>query len=216
MLAGEPDLQIVGEASSGREALELCRRWRPDLVLLDVRMPDLNGLEAAEAISRACPTAKVMFVTIYENPAYLVNAVKVGAAGYVLKDASRNEVIASIRRVLEGERLLGACSTAARQRTAGMLEPGVDLLTPREQDVLRLLARGQTNREIAGNLGIGVGTVKIHVQHIISKLGASDRTHAAVRAMELGYLLPDPGSRTPAGQPDTPMFPDMPKVPRES
>lgn len=186
MLAGEPDLEVIGEVSTGREALELCRRTRPDLLLIDVRMPELDGIETTRAVRAACPATAVVVVTIYENPDYLRHAMKAGAVAYVLKDATRQQVIGAIRRVLSGETLL----TPDLARRALDRPRQVDRLTPREHDVLRLLATGQTNREIARHLGLSVGTVKIHVEHIIAKLGAADRTAAAVRAIELGLLAP--------------------------
>jgi DNA-binding NarL/FixJ family response regulator len=198
MLAPEADLLVVGEAKTGRETLELCERLQPDLVLMDIRMPDMDGLAATRAIKQAWPDIRVLIITMSEDPNYLLEALKVGAAGHILKDASRREVIAAIRQVLGGESPLDPKLAAQLlKRLAGGIEerggsqratgPGVDL-TPRELDVIRLVADGKTNAEIAHALFVSVGTVKIHVERIISKLGVSDRTQAAVRAAELGLL----------------------------
>jgi DNA-binding NarL/FixJ family response regulator len=195
MLAGERWLEIVGEATNGHEALELCRRLQPDLALLDVRMPELDGLAATRAIRQACPETRVLIVTTHESTEYLLAALNAGAAGYLLKDATRPELIAAVRQVLRGESSLnGELAARALQRLASArADPTAALperLTRREQEVLRLLAEGLTNREIAHSLTISVGTVKIHVEHIIAKLGVADRTQAAVRAVELGLLEP--------------------------
>ncbi|NJN65958.1 MAG: response regulator transcription factor [Chloroflexaceae bacterium] len=192
MLEGERGLEVVGEAADGTEALELCRTLRPDLALIDVRMPGMDGLETTRAVKQLCPEISVIIVTMHENSDYLISAIRAGAAGYLLKDTSRRELLTAIRHVLQGEsflntdltqRLLQSMSGEMRREEA-LTEP----LTPRELEVLRLLAQGQTNRQIAQNLIISAGTVKVHVQHIIAKLNVSDRTQAAVRAVELGLV----------------------------
>lgn len=194
MIGGESGLEIVGEAANGREALELCRRHEPDLALLDMRMPEMDGLAATRSIKSECPKTSVIIVTMHENPDYLFEALKAGAAGYLLKDASQREVVTAVRRVLRGESLLNQdLATQLLRRLAGEASGAngarpAERLTPREHEVLRLLAQGQTNREIAKSLVVSVGTVKVHVEHIIAKLGVSDRTQAAVRAVELGLL----------------------------
>lgn len=197
MLASEPDLSVVAEASTGREALTLCQKLKPDLVLMDVRMPDLDGLAATEVIKRENPTTSVVIVTMYENPDYLFQAVRAGAAGYLLKDATRDEVIDAVRRVLAGESILSpdlAAQVLRRlSKETSRAVPGTpEQLTPRETEVLHLVTQGYTNRAIASDLSISVGTVKVHVEHIIAKLGVSDRTQAAVRAIELGLVTPSP------------------------
>ena len=195
LLADEARLQVVGEATTGREALALCRRLRPDLVLMDVRMPDLDGLAATRAIRQEHPHTQVILLTMHENPVYLLEALKVGAAGYVLKGASKREVVHAVRQVLRGEAALHAeLAAQLLRRMAGEADgaaPPPARLTPRELDVLRLLARGRTNREIGQELGLSLSTVKAHIEHIIAKLGVADRTQAAVRAVEL-KLLADP------------------------
>ncbi len=195
MLMGEAGLELVGEAANGREALELCDRVHPDLALLDMHMPEMDGLTTTRAIKQKSPTISVLIVTMQANPEYLFEAVKAGAAGYVLKDVSRFDLLSAIRRVVRGESSLPEEMTAqllqrlARQ-TAAPAAPPSERLTPREQEVLRLLAQGKTNREIAAVLVLSPGTVKIHVERIIAKLGVSDRTQAAVRAVTLGLTEP--------------------------
>ncbi len=208
MLEDEPGLEVVGEASNGREAIELCRRSRPDLVLMDVRMPDMDGLEATRAIKREYPSIGVLMVTMHENPDYLLEALGAGAAGYILKGASGDRLLSAINRTIEGESPLDQ-ELAARllrrladeraeeaqpspqpQRRAG---PPGEALTPRETEVLRLVAQGQSNPEIAQTLTISRATAKVHVERIIRKLNVSDRTQAAVYAIEMGLLTPESG-----------------------
>ena len=201
VLAGEPDLEVVGEASNGHEALELCRRLEPNLVLMDVRMPDMDGLAATRAIKREHHNTSVLMVTMHENPDYLLEALDAGAAGYILKDAPAERLIGSIRRTLNGESPLNQELAMQllqrlardRQRDPAPEPPAPrqdlhDSLTPRELEVLRLLASGQTNQQIANTLVISRGTAKIHVERIIRKLGVSDRTQAAIRAIESGLV----------------------------
>jgi len=262
MLSGEDGIEVIAEANDGQQALDVCRELGPDLVLMDVRMPVMDGLAATRKIKQEMPKTSVMMVTMHENPDYLFEAVKAGAAGYVLKDASGERLLSAVRRTLEGEsplnqelamrllvRLSRESGGSREERTgggsgerSGMASPGASRatpeeapreegaplasrpvatgpetaqpeathtgthqagsgrsgqtrgtelmgsLTPREIEVLRLLSQGQTNPQIAQNLLVSRGTVKIHVQHIISKLGVSDRTQAAVRAIESGIL----------------------------
>jgi two-component system, NarL family, response regulator LiaR len=204
MLESEPDLEVVGEATNGQEALELCRKLCPDLVLMDVRMPVMDGLEATRKIKRECPGTSVLMVTTYASSDYLFEAIKAGAAGYILKNVTKPRLSDAIRRTLGGESPLNQeLAMEMLQRFAVEEESHTELpskpeepsgqlldesLTDRELEVLPLLASGLTNREIARRLVISPGTVKHHVRHIASKLGVSDRTQAAVRAVELGLL----------------------------
>jgi DNA-binding NarL/FixJ family response regulator len=193
MLAREPGIEVVHEASNGQEAMDCCETMRPDLILMDVRMPHVNGLTATAAIKERFPNISVIIVTMYENPDYLFQAIRAGAAGYILKDATREEVVFVVHQVLDGETILNPELAAQVLRRLSRETPSphgrmVEQLTRREAEVLHLLAQGMTNREIGNVLNISVGTVKVHVEHIISKLGVSDRTQAAVRAMELGLL----------------------------
>jgi len=203
MMVGEPDLEVAGEAADGEEALELCRELHPDLVLMDVHMPEMDGLEATRAIRGERLGAAVLIVTGLEGPDYLLEAVRAGAAGYILKYASRDALLGAVRGVLDGETPLNgelAMQLLVRlaDGTGRSVEPGpgpaakrreehfLSQLTPRELDVLRLLAGGKTNREITQDLHLSLSTVKTHLEHIMVKLEVSDRTQAALRAVELG------------------------------
>lgn len=204
MLEGEPDIDLAGEATNGIEAVALCERLRPDLALLDIRMPDMDGLAAARAIRSAHPETRVMIVTMHENPDYLVEALKAGVVGYVLKDSTRRTFLAAVRQALRGETFInGSMTVQLLQRMAGEVRQGqgqpYEPLTGRERDVLRLIASGHTNRAIGHELSISLSTVKAHVEHIIAKLGVLDRTQAAVRAVELGLVSPsdDAVNRSP-------------------
>lgn len=201
MLSDEEDIEIVGEAANGRQALLLCSRLRPDLILMDVRMPEMDGLAATKEVKQRYPDISVMMLTMHENPDYLLEALKAGAAGYVLKDAPQEEIIEAIRRVRSGEspldpelaaRLLRRLANEgeARRGTYGPRadQAAVEPLTPREREVLELMKLGRTNRQIAGDLVISLGTAKNHVEHIIAKMGVSDRTQAVVKALEVGIL----------------------------
>lgn len=205
MLERQPDVEIVGEAENGQEALDLCRTLRPDLILMDVRMPKMNGLQATRAIKQELPQTSVLILTSHEDPDYLFEAIKAGCAGYVLKEGSQEELISAIRKVLGGESLLDPQLSARllrrmvdeAQRKEAPAEAPPDerkaavlsqLLSRREAEVLGLIVQGQTNRQIAQNLLISLGTVKIYVKRVIDKLKVSDRTQAAVKAVELGLL----------------------------
>ena len=201
MLSGEEDLEVVGSAHDGREAIKLCRTVRPSLVLMDVRMPDMDGLAATRAIKQQFPDISVLILTMHSNQDYLLEAIRAGAAGYVLKDASQSQLTTAIRKVLEGEvslnrelatQLLRRLAAEEEDSRASALQHGrprrESPLTRRELEVLELMALGKTNREIAENFFISVGTTKNHVEHIISKLGVSDRTQAVVRSLEAGLI----------------------------
>ena len=200
LLRREPDIEIVGEARDGLAAVELGLSLDPDLILMDVRMPGMDGLEATREIKAQRPEIGILMVTMHDDPDYMLEAIKSGAAGYVLKDASWEDLNTSVRRALSGDfpmdpdvaaRLLQRLARETPQRsevtqtgavTAGRLS---DPLTPRELEVLQRLTLGRTNSGIAQDLTISVGTAKTHVQRVIQKLGVSDRTQAAVRAVEL-------------------------------
>lgn len=193
MLIGQHGIEVLAEAKNGREALEFCRRLQPDLALIDVRMPDMDGLATCRSIKQEAPATHVILITMHENPHYLLEALRAGASAYVLKDVTKRELLATIRRVLRGEsvldpdilvRVLGHMTgDTPRQAHLSRVQ-----LTPREREVLQLLAQGLTNREIARTLTVSASTVKIHVEHILAKLEVADRTQAAVRAIELGLL----------------------------
>ena len=175
ILTGERWLEIVGEATNGHEALELCRRLQPDLALLDVRMPELDGLAAQRAIRQACPETRVLIVTMHESTEYLLAALKAGAAGYLLKDATRQELITAVRQVLHGESILnGELAVRALQRLVGETASptGVrpERLTRREQEVLRLLAQGDHTVFVSGN----DAEAKAQVSDILHEFGWTD------------------------------------------
>ena len=208
MLGYEKDLEVVGEASNGREVVELCRRLKPDLVLMDVRMPEMNGLEAIRAIKAEQPEVSVLVISVYRNLDYLLEAIEAGAAGYILKDAPNRRLINAMQRALDGQsplnqelalqliRHLASKTAQPVERPPGpeggdsASTPPPNTLTPRELEVLGLLVQGKTNQEIAEDLLITRATAKVHVQHIIAKLGVSDRIQAIVRAFEVGLMRP--------------------------
>lgn len=209
MLVRESGLEVVGEAENGREALELCRELHPDLVLMDVRMPEMDGMAATQAIKEECPSISVLIVTTHESPEYLMDAIRAGAAGYVLKDSTKQQLLNAVWRVLDGESPLNQelamqllqrlidenrrhaeplPESAKKRQEEALAEALTESLSPRELEVSRLLALGKTNRQIAKELMISLSTVKVNVQRIITKLEVSDRTQAAVRAVECGLL----------------------------
>ena len=204
VLGAQRDLEVVGEAADGREALEQTRRLCPDAVLMDVTMPRMGGLEATRRLKAEMPEVCVLVVTSHEEPEYLLEAIEAGAAGYVLKGAPMPRLVGALRRALEGESPLDQ-ELAAKliQRLSGKIrdredweepkpksrwQPLVDPLTERELEVLRLLAQGQSNPDIARTLVIARSTVKTHMERIIRKLRVSDRTQAVVRAIDLGLV----------------------------
>lgn len=204
ILARENDMEVVGEASTGTEALRLCRQLRPELVLMDVEMPEMDGLSTTRRLKEELPTISVLILTAHDNPDYLLEAVQAGAAGFLLKESALQQVAGAVRTLMNGEPLLdqelavrllrrlspemeGAGSREARvneELRARMLEA----LTERELEILDLLSAGMSNQQIAQHLFLSLSTVKTHVHRIISKLEVSDRTQAAVRAIRLGLV----------------------------
>lgn len=193
-----PDLAVVGEASDGWETVRLCRRLRPELILMDLWMPRMNGFEATREIKRESPSTIVLILTAFEEPEYLLEALKAGASGYVLKDRSPEQIVGAIRRALEGEsplnqevamELLMRLIEEKQHKHGAAPKPFHPIaLSRRELEVLELLARGQSNQQIATEFSISVSTVKNHVHHIIKKLEVSDRVQAAIRAIEYGLV----------------------------
>ena len=191
LLAGHPQFEVVGQARDGQEAVALCERLLPDIVILDIRMPLLNGLGAARLLQQRLPELKVVIFTMDDSPDHLEAAMNAGAVGYLLKDASRDEVIDALQRVAAGEAALNSAVSARLQRRLterGGNGAASEQLTPRERQVLGLVADGRSNRQIGEQLGITTGTAKAHVERVIGKLGAADRTQAAVRGIALGLV----------------------------
>jgi two-component system, NarL family, response regulator len=183
ILAGEPDMLLVAEAGTGKEALELFRMHLPDVTLVDLRMPDMDGIAVTEAILRDYPQARIIALTSYAGDQEIFRTLKAGAQGYLLKEMVHTEVVRAIRTVHAGRRLVPA---EVSERLSEY--PVQHALTPREVEVLSLVARGLANKEIADRLGTSDGTIRIHLQHILSKLGASDRTHAVTIALQRGIF----------------------------
>src|SRR5499427_6271651 len=184
VIQGEKDMSIVGEAANGREAIEMFRSQRPDVTLMDLQMPDLNGIDAIAAIRQEYPQARIIVLTTYEGDVLTRRALKAGATGYILKDMIRTELLEAIRAVQLGRKYIP-------QKIAAELAEhyAEDDLSEREIEVLREVARGKSNKIIASHLSISEATVKAHMQNILLKLGASDRTHAVNIAMTRGFLM---------------------------
>ncbi|WP_162095425.1 response regulator [Pseudomonas chlororaphis] len=199
LLAGHPEFEVVGQARDGQEALELCERLQPDIAILDIRMPLLNGLGAARLLHQRQPAIKVVIFTMDDSSDHLEAAIAAGAVGYLLKDASRSEVLGALQRVAQGEEALNSTVSArllrrmAERNAGGNGGAQVVALTARERQVLGLVAGGFSNREIGEKLGITTGTAKAHVERVIGKLGAADRTQAAVRGIALGLVAQPAG-----------------------
>lgn len=197
LLSVHKDIQVVGNASNGQEAFDVAAHVRPDVVLMDVRMPVLDGVRATSLLKDALPQCRVIVLTTFDDDEYIFDALRAGAVGYLLKDVASAQLVEAIRAVARGESILEP-SVAAKviaefSRVSSMvpsmqMEQLVEPLSERELEILSLIARGASNKEIAGQLFIAEGTVKNHVTHILSKLGVRDRTQAAIKAKELGLL----------------------------
>jgi DNA-binding NarL/FixJ family response regulator len=183
ILANETDVVLVGEAGSGEEAVEQFRKLKPDVVLMDLRMPDMNGIEATRIIRSEAPETKIIALTSYDGDQDIYRAIEAGVRGYILKEMVHTEVLRAIRTVHAGKRLMPA---EVAERLSEYFPQMA--LTPREVEVLRLVAKGMANKEIAHQLGTASGTIKMHIQNILAKLDAADRTHAVTIALERGIL----------------------------
>jgi len=183
LVATQPDMTIVAEASNGAEAIELFRKLRPDVTLMDIQMPEIDGIEALIAIRAEFPEARVIVLTTYKGDVQAQRALKAGAQAYLLKGLLRHELLTTIRDVHGGRKRIG-------QEVAAQLADhlGEELLTAREIDVLRLIGDGNSNKLIASHLSLSEDTVKGHVKNILSKLGANDRTHAVTIALKRGII----------------------------
>lgn len=189
MLESQPDFEIVGEASDGSAAVRLAESLVPDIVLMDLRMPVMDGVTALREIKTHNPQVQVLVLTTYDSDADILPAIEAGASGYLLKDSSRGELFAGIRAAARGETVL-APAVAARL-VGRMRAPGEEQLSSREVEVLQLVAEGESNSEIASHLHISQATVKSHLVHIFGKLGVSDRTAAVTAALRRGILRLD-------------------------
>jgi DNA-binding NarL/FixJ family response regulator len=186
VLAAEPDLELIGEASNGLEAVALYREKRPDIVLMDLRMPVMDGVSAIKAIVAEFPDARIVALTTYEGDEDIYRALSAGAKGYVVKDMLRTQLLDVVRQVHGGQR---GIPTEIAARLAEFT-PRIHL-TPREQEVLQLVAKGLSNREIAAVLGREESTIKVHVKSVLAKLEVNDRTDAVVVAIQRGFLHVD-------------------------
>ncbi|MCO5192435.1 MAG: response regulator transcription factor [Anaerolineae bacterium] len=196
LLSVWPDLAVVGEASNGEEAIEQAQLLRPDVVLMDLRMPVLDGVAATQRIRQAVPDSQVIVLTTFDDDEYVFEGLRAGAVGYLLKDVSSTKLVEAIRSAARGETFLQP-SVAAKvvaeftrlsQSAETRPQPLVEPLSNREMEILEILATGASNKEIAAQLFIAEGTVKNHVTNILGKLGVRDRTQAALKAKELGLI----------------------------
>ena len=194
VLENHEDLEVVGEASTGHQAIDSARRLDPDVVLMDIRMPELDGIAATRAITEH-DTARVLVLTTYDLDEYVYDAIQAGASGFLLKDTPPEQLVAGIRSVADGEALLAPTVTKRLIQEFARIArrtrpPELDELTPRELEVLKLVARGMSNAEIAQELVLGETTIKTHVTHVLAKLNLRDRVQAVVLAYQSGVFEP--------------------------
>jgi DNA-binding NarL/FixJ family response regulator len=193
LLTADPAIEIVGQASTGRQAVDRARRLKPDVVLMDVRMPDLDGIAATRELSRTAAGARILILTTFEQDDYIFGALRAGASGFLLKRTRPEELIAAVHTIASGDSLLSPSVTRrvidrmAQQPTPELTDQAkLDTLTPREKDVFELIARGLSNREIATALVVEESTVRTHVKRILMKLDLRDRVQAVILAYETG------------------------------
>jgi DNA-binding NarL/FixJ family response regulator len=204
LLTVDPEIQIIGQAATGRDAVEQSRQLAPDVVLMDVRMPDLDGISATRALSRAAPATRVLILTTFEQDDYVFGALRAGASGFLLKRTRPEELIAAVHTIAAGEALLSPSVTRrvidrmAQQPTPELADQAkLDALTPREREVLERIARGLSNREIAAALAVEESTIRTHVKRILMKLDLRDRVQAVIFAYETGVNRPAVGATPP-------------------
>jgi len=203
LLTADPTITIIGQASTGQQAVDQARRLTPDVVLMDVRMPNLDGISATRELARATPQARVLILTTFEQDDYIFGALRAGASGFLLKRTRPEELIAAVHTIAAGDSLLSPSVTRrvidrmAQQPTPDLAD-GATLgnLTPREREVLTLIARGMSNREIAAALVVEESTIRTHVKRILMKLGLRDRIQAVIYAYETGLNRAAPGATT--------------------
>ena len=193
ILDAEPDIEVIAEAADGGQAIDEALQARPDVVLMDIRMPALDGIQATRQLIPQLPATRVVMLTTFDLDDYIVDAFRAGASGFLLKTAPPQQLVAAVRTVHAGDALLAPASTrrlieqSARPPAPA---PALDMLTPREHDVLHLLARGLTNAEIAQQLVVEPSTIKSHVASVLAKLGLRDRVQAVITAYETGLIQP--------------------------
>ncbi|GAB7045208.1 response regulator transcription factor [Catenuloplanes indicus JCM 9534] len=198
IIDAEEDLEVVGTAADGAAAVELAAAVRPDVVVMDIRMPGMDGLAATRLITAADDAPRVLVLTTFDLDAYVFEALRAGASGFLLKDADPDELLAAIRVIAGGEALLDPAVTgrlieafaAGVTPSPAVERPELAALTPREREVLTLIAEGLSNAEIAARLGVGVGTVKTHVNALLTKIGVRDRVQATILAYDVGLVRP--------------------------
>ncbi|MDX6740879.1 response regulator transcription factor [Actinocorallia sp. A-T 12471] len=193
MILAKGGLDVVGEAADGREAVAQALRLRPDVVLMDIRMPEMDGLEATRRVLADAPACRVIILTTFDLDAYVYAALAAGASGFLLKDVTPEHLVAAVRLVSTGDALLAPSITrrlVERFATPAPTPEGLADLTPRETEVLRLLARGLSNPELAAHLSLSEATVKTHIARIFAKLGLRDRAQAVITAYESGLITP--------------------------
>ncbi|WP_433431524.1 response regulator [Nonomuraea sp. CA-141351] len=193
MFAPDPGFEVLGEAADGAEAVRLAQSLRPDVILMDLRMPVMDGVAAIAELARQGIEARVLVLTTYDTDSYVLPAIEAGATGYLLKDAPRTELLRAVRAAADGQAVLSP-SVATRLITK-VRAPGPEPLSQRELEVLALVAAGTTNRDAAARLFISEATVKTHLLNIYTKLGVGDRAAAVAEAFNRGLLTPEPPSR---------------------
>lgn len=204
LLTADPHIEIAGEASTGRQAIVETRRLAPDVVVMDVRMPDLDGISATRQLTQAIPETRVLILTTFEQDDYIFGALRAGASGFLVKRARPEELIAAVHTIAAGDSLLSPSVTRrvidrmAQQPTPEFADQAkLDQLTPRELEVLQLIARGLSNREIANALVVEESTIRTHVKRVLMKLHLRDRVQAVIFAYETGINRPMPNGQTP-------------------
>ena len=202
LLSGDPSIEIIGEASTGREAVDRARRLGPDVVLMDVRMPDLDGIEATRELTRAAPDTRVLILTTFEQDDYVFGALRAGASGFLVKRTRPEELIAAVHTIAAGDSLLSPSVTGrvidrmTRQPTPDLTDQAtLGELTRREREVLELIAGGLSNREIATALVVEESTIRTHTKRILMKLGLRDRVQVVIYAYEAGFNRSAPAGR---------------------
>ena len=186
LLATQPDFEVVGEASNGREAVALAGQLKPDVVLMDLRMPEVDGVGAIRELCASLPSVRILVLTTYDTDADILRAVEAGATGYLLKETPREELFGAVRATAAGKSVLSP--TVASRLVGRARDPGEKALSAREIEVLMLVARGTSNKLIGRDLQISETTVKTHLLHIFAKLGVDDRTAAVTTAVEKGII----------------------------